>query len=59
MLLYLGYNVTTYCPDYNHNINNIPLNPSYPLTFELLEGFLGEMSPLFPDEYMHLGGDEV
>ena len=56
----LGYsNITTYCPSYNANINNIPLNPSVPFTFELLEGLLGEIAPLFPDEYIHLGGDEV
>jgi hexosaminidase len=55
-----GYpNITTLCPDWNANVNNVALNPSVPFTFEVLEGFLGEMASLFPDEYMHLGGDEV
>jgi hexosaminidase len=27
--------------------------------YELLNGFLKEMTDLFPDEYIHLGGDEV
>jgi hexosaminidase len=26
--------------------------------YKLLDGFLGEMATLFPDEYIHIGGDE-
>lgn len=34
------------------------LDPTNPKVYELLEGFLGEMAALFPDEYLHIGGDE-
>lgn len=34
-------------------------DPSNPKTYEFIEGFLKEMSDLFPDLYIHLGGDEV
>lgn len=34
------------------------LNPIKDETYELLDTFLTEMAPLFPDEYMHIGGDE-
>ncbi|HET7535933.1 MAG TPA: family 20 glycosylhydrolase, partial [Candidatus Didemnitutus sp.] len=34
------------------------LDPTNPKVYELLEGFLGEMAALFPDEYIHIGGDE-
>jgi hexosaminidase len=47
------------CPRYSGNINNIALDVSSNFTYELLEGFLAEMSKLFTDSYVHLGGDEV
>ncbi len=34
------------------------LDPTREETYKLLDGFLGEMAALFPDEYMHIGGDE-
>ncbi|HVU16472.1 MAG TPA: family 20 glycosylhydrolase [Candidatus Didemnitutus sp.] len=33
-------------------------DPTNPKVYELLDGFLGEMAALFPDEYLHVGGDE-
>jgi hexosaminidase len=47
------------CPSYSANINNIPLNPTLQHTYDVIRGFLTEMSTLFPDQYIHLGGDEV
>jgi len=35
------------------------LNPADEKTYEFLDAFIGEMSGLFPDEYFHIGGDEV
>ncbi len=34
------------------------LDPTNPKVYELLAGFLGEMAALFPDAYIHIGGDE-
>ena len=35
------------------------LNPADEKVYEFLDAFIGEMSGLFPDEYFHIGGDEV
>ena len=35
------------------------LDPSKEGTFEFLENFFGEMFEIFPDQYFHVGGDEV
>lgn len=34
-------------------------DPTKEATYRFLEGFIGEMVKLFPDEYFHIGGDEV
>jgi hexosaminidase len=35
------------------------LDPSKEEVYRFLDGFLGEMAALFPDPYLHVGGDEV
>lgn len=35
------------------------LNPAKPETFTFLDRLFGEMAALFPDQYFHVGGDEV
>jgi hexosaminidase len=35
------------------------LDPTKGSTYRFLDGFIGEMAKLFPDEYFHIGGDEV
>lgn len=35
------------------------IDPSSPVTFDFLSKFLKEISERFPDQYVHLGGDEV
>jgi hexosaminidase len=35
------------------------MDPAKDATYTFLEGFLGEMTHLFPDAYFHIGGDEV
>ncbi len=35
------------------------MDPTRESVYEFLDGFIGEMSRLFPDEYFHIGGDEV
>jgi hexosaminidase len=34
------------------------MDPTREETYEFLDGFIGEMTALFPDEYFHVGGDE-
>jgi hexosaminidase len=36
-----------------------PLDPMQESTYKLLDKVLGEMEKLFPDQYFHIGGDEV
>ncbi|MBV9158034.1 MAG: family 20 glycosylhydrolase [Acidobacteriaceae bacterium] len=35
------------------------MDPTKESTYRFLDGFMGEMAKLFPDEYFHIGGDEV
>jgi hexosaminidase len=35
------------------------LNPAKPETFTFLDRLFGEMATLFPDQYFHVGGDEI
>jgi hexosaminidase len=35
------------------------MDPSREQTYTFLDKFIGEMAPLFPDPYFHIGGDEV
>jgi hexosaminidase len=35
------------------------MNPTKAELYAFLDGFVGEMAALFPDEYFHIGGDEV
>jgi hexosaminidase len=35
------------------------MDPSKDSTYDFLDGFIGEMTQLFPDPYFHVGGDEV
>jgi hexosaminidase len=35
------------------------MNPTKDLLYNFLDGFIKEMAGLFPEEYIHIGGDEV
>ena len=35
------------------------MDPTNEKTYKFLNDFLGEMAKLFPDQYLHIGGDEV
>jgi len=43
----------------NFGIYDLCMDPSYEPVYEFLDQFIGEMAKLFPDEYFHIGGDEV
>jgi len=43
----------------NYGIFTGLLDPTKEYTYQFLDGFIGEMANLFPDEYFHVGGDEV
>ncbi|KAG7245377.1 hypothetical protein INR49_010827 [Caranx melampygus] len=36
-----------------------PVNPAFPTTYQFMAKLFKEVSSLFPDSYVHLGGDEV
>jgi hexosaminidase len=38
---------------------SLAMNPALPQTYAFIEALVGEMAPLFPDAYFHVGGDEV
>jgi hexosaminidase len=44
--------------DEQFGISDAALDPTRESTYTFIDGFLGEMSALFPDPYLHIGGDE-
>jgi hexosaminidase len=48
-----------YAIERHFGIFNPTLDPSREEVYKFLDGFVGEMAALFPDEYFHVGGDEV
>jgi hexosaminidase len=40
-------------------VNDAAMDPTRDHTYHVLDDFFGEMSRLFPDQYLHIGGDEV
>ena len=54
--------ITASCPRYANglgHVNDIPLDPTNPLTYEVLGGLLGDAAAAFPDDHFHWGGDEL
>ena len=41
-----------------YGVQDAALDPTRDSTYQFLDAFLGEMAQLFPDPYMHIGGDE-
>lgn len=37
----------------------MPLDPSVPLTYQVINAIITESSAMFPEQFFHLGGDEV
>eukprot|EP01138_Halocafeteria_seosinensis_P011405 gb/GECG01011649.1/.p1 GENE.gb/GECG01011649.1/~~gb/GECG01011649.1/.p1 ORF type:complete len:1406 (+),score=151.16 gb/GECG01011649.1/:1-4218(+) len=42
-----------------HGMNKYALDPSLRITYDVVQKILGRVQDLFPDKWMHLGGDEV
>ncbi|KNC55514.1 beta-hexosaminidase subunit A1 [Thecamonas trahens ATCC 50062] len=53
------FDVVAHCPAYEHNINNIPLNPASNVTFDVLAAVYQAAAKVFTDDFLHIGGDEV
>ncbi|HEX8336154.1 MAG TPA: family 20 glycosylhydrolase, partial [Pyrinomonadaceae bacterium] len=48
-----------YKPERRFGVFDAAMDPTREETYKFLDRFLGEMAALFPDAYMHVGGDEV
>jgi hexosaminidase len=48
-----------YALDRKWGVLDPAMNPTEEETYKFLDGFIGEMAKLFPDQYFHIGGDEV
>jgi hexosaminidase len=55
----LATNSGTYAVGRTWGIYEPVMDPSKEWTYQFLDGFFAEMTPLFPDPYWHIGGDEV
>lgn len=47
-----------YETDRTFGVHDEAIDPTRESTYEFLDAFFGEMAELFPDSYMHIGGDE-
>ena len=54
----LGSAPGPYAIERKWGIFNPVLDPTNEEVYRVLDGFLGEMAALFPDPYLHIGGDE-
>jgi len=48
-----------YALDRKWGVLDPAMNPTEERTYKFLDDFIGEMAKLFPDQYFHIGGDEV
>jgi hexosaminidase len=55
----LGSAPGPYTIERKYGVFDSALDPTREETYKFLDKFLGEMAALFPDAYLHIGGDEV
>jgi hexosaminidase len=48
-----------YAIERGFGVFNPAMDPTRDEIYRFLDGFIGEMAALFPDDYFHIGGDEV
>ena len=48
-----------YSIQHTFGVKDAALDPTRETTYKFLDAFLGEMARLFPDAYVHIGGDET
>jgi hexosaminidase len=48
-----------YVSDIKYGVLTPVMDPTRESVYEFLDKFIGDMAGLFPDEYFHIGGDEV
>ena len=44
---------------HHFGVHDAAMDPTRDHTYHFLDSFIGEMSRVFPDQYFHIGGDEV
>lgn len=54
----IGSGQGPYSIERGFGVFNPSMNPTIDTTYQFLDKFLSEMAQLFPDEYLHIGGDE-
>lgn len=54
----LGSKAGPYQIERTTGVKDPALDPTRESTYSFLDSFIGEMTTLFPDEYIHIGGDE-
>ena len=47
-----------YQVEHTNGVKNAAIDPTRESTYHFLDSFIEEMTTLFPDEYIHIGGDE-
>jgi hexosaminidase len=55
----LGSAPGPYTIEREYGIFDPSMDPTQESTYKFLDQFIGEMAELFPDQYFHIGGDEV
>lgn len=51
--------VTDYAPERRWGVHKPLLDPSKPAVYDFIDQLVAEVVTLFPDPYLHIGGDEV
>lgn len=56
---YPELSASTFDPANRLALFSVAMDPTLPQTYAFIDALIGEMAGLFPDQYFHVGGDEV